>query len=126
MYYYTYDPWVGKVLYLEDFYVMEPYRGKMNTNMFSTTLSILLMFLLNLCWKTTHFTQFLSFESRTGNRIRNAEEIMPGSSTAPLHLYAFPRHVAEQGLSRILQKKRCYRSLQRGRLAPVYIYRRQS
>ncbi|XP_063289405.1 spermidine/spermine N(1)-acetyltransferase-like protein 1 isoform X1 [Pelobates fuscus] len=27
MYYYTYDPWVGKVLYLEDFYVMEPYRG---------------------------------------------------------------------------------------------------
>lgn len=28
MYYFTYDPWVGKQLYLEDFYVMEPYRGK--------------------------------------------------------------------------------------------------
>ncbi|TWW70635.1 Diamine acetyltransferase 1 [Takifugu flavidus] len=27
MYYFTYDPWVGKQLYLEDFYVMEPYRG---------------------------------------------------------------------------------------------------
>lgn len=27
MYYFTYDPWVGKQLYLEDFYVMKPYRG---------------------------------------------------------------------------------------------------
>ncbi|KAM8731679.1 diamine acetyltransferase 1-like [Sparus aurata] len=27
MYYFTYDPWVGKQLYLEDFYVMEAYRG---------------------------------------------------------------------------------------------------
>uniref|UniRef100_A0A8C5EYD5 N-acetyltransferase domain-containing protein n=1 Tax=Gopherus evgoodei TaxID=1825980 RepID=A0A8C5EYD5_9SAUR len=27
MYYFTYDPWIGKLLYLEDFYVMEPYRG---------------------------------------------------------------------------------------------------
>lgn len=28
MYYFTYDPWIGKLLYLEDFYVMEDYRGK--------------------------------------------------------------------------------------------------
>lgn len=27
MYYFTYDPWVGKQLYLEEFYVMEQYRG---------------------------------------------------------------------------------------------------
>ncbi|XP_070783945.1 diamine acetyltransferase 1-like isoform X1 [Enoplosus armatus] len=27
MYYFTYDPWVGKQLYLEDFYVMEEHRG---------------------------------------------------------------------------------------------------
>ncbi|XP_067852728.1 diamine acetyltransferase 1-like isoform X1 [Heptranchias perlo] len=27
MYYFTYDPWIGKMIYLEDFYVMEPYRG---------------------------------------------------------------------------------------------------
>ncbi|KAM9337046.1 diamine acetyltransferase 1-like [Symphorus nematophorus] len=27
MYYFTYDPWIGKQLYLEDFYVMKPYRG---------------------------------------------------------------------------------------------------
>ncbi|XP_044538553.1 spermidine/spermine N(1)-acetyltransferase-like protein 1 [Gracilinanus agilis] len=27
MYYFTYDPWIGKLLYLEDFYVMEPFRG---------------------------------------------------------------------------------------------------
>uniref|UniRef100_UPI00398E9ABD diamine acetyltransferase 1-like isoform X1 n=1 Tax=Pristiophorus japonicus TaxID=55135 RepID=UPI00398E9ABD len=27
MYYFTYDPWTGKMIYLEDFYVMEPYRG---------------------------------------------------------------------------------------------------
>lgn len=28
MYYFTYDPWVGKQLYLEEFYVMDEYRGK--------------------------------------------------------------------------------------------------
>uniref|UniRef100_A0A8D0BNR2 N-acetyltransferase domain-containing protein n=1 Tax=Salvator merianae TaxID=96440 RepID=A0A8D0BNR2_SALMN len=28
MYYFTYDPWIGKLLYLEDFYVMDEYRGK--------------------------------------------------------------------------------------------------
>ncbi|KAM3850063.1 diamine acetyltransferase 1-like, partial [Diretmus argenteus] len=27
MYYFTYDPWTGKQLYLEDFFVMEEYRG---------------------------------------------------------------------------------------------------
>ncbi|XP_062841214.1 diamine acetyltransferase 1b isoform X2 [Trichomycterus rosablanca] len=27
MYYFTYDPWIGKLLYLEDFYVMSEYRG---------------------------------------------------------------------------------------------------
>ncbi|XP_028813416.1 diamine acetyltransferase 1b [Denticeps clupeoides] len=27
MYYFTYDPWIGKLLYLEDFFVMEGYRG---------------------------------------------------------------------------------------------------
>lgn len=27
MYYFTYDPWIGKLLYLEDFYVMETCRG---------------------------------------------------------------------------------------------------
>ncbi len=28
MYYFTYDPWIGKLLYLEDFYVMQEFRGK--------------------------------------------------------------------------------------------------
>ncbi|XP_066533971.1 diamine acetyltransferase 1b [Hoplias malabaricus] len=27
MYYFTYDPWIGKLLYLEDFFVMREYRG---------------------------------------------------------------------------------------------------
>ncbi|XP_037603632.1 diamine acetyltransferase 1-like [Sebastes umbrosus] len=27
MYYFTYDPWIGKLLYLEDFYVMQEFRG---------------------------------------------------------------------------------------------------
>ncbi|XP_069800303.1 spermidine/spermine N(1)-acetyltransferase-like protein 1, partial [Dendropsophus ebraccatus] len=27
MYYFTYDPWTGRSLHLEEFYVMEPYRG---------------------------------------------------------------------------------------------------
>ncbi|KAM9194507.1 diamine acetyltransferase 1-like [Dugong dugon] len=26
MYYFTYDPWIGKLLYLEDFFVMSEYR----------------------------------------------------------------------------------------------------
>lgn len=28
MYYFTYDPWTGKLLYLEDFFVVEEYRGR--------------------------------------------------------------------------------------------------
>lgn len=28
MYYFTYDPWIGKLLYLEDFFVMQDYRGE--------------------------------------------------------------------------------------------------
>nr|XP_019962688.1 PREDICTED: diamine acetyltransferase 1-like isoform X1 [Paralichthys olivaceus] len=32
MYYFTYDPWVGKQLYLEEFYVMDEYRGKNNSS----------------------------------------------------------------------------------------------
>uniref|UniRef100_A0A673JVJ8 Diamine acetyltransferase 1 n=1 Tax=Sinocyclocheilus rhinocerous TaxID=307959 RepID=A0A673JVJ8_9TELE len=27
MYYFTYDPWIGKLLYLEDFYVMKEFRA---------------------------------------------------------------------------------------------------
>lgn len=27
MYYFTYDPWIGKQLYLEDFYITNEYRG---------------------------------------------------------------------------------------------------
>lgn len=28
MYYFTYDPWIGKLLYLEDFFIMQKFRGK--------------------------------------------------------------------------------------------------
>lgn len=28
MYYFTYDPWIGKLLYLEDFYVIQAYQGQ--------------------------------------------------------------------------------------------------
>ena len=28
MYYFTYDPWIGKLLYLEDFFIMQDFRGK--------------------------------------------------------------------------------------------------
>ncbi|XP_016136121.1 diamine acetyltransferase 1-like isoform X1 [Sinocyclocheilus grahami] len=31
MYYFTYDPWIGKLLYLEDFYVMKEFRGMNGT-----------------------------------------------------------------------------------------------
>lgn len=34
MYYFTYDPWVGKQLYLEDFYVMDEYRGKKSPSVY--------------------------------------------------------------------------------------------
>uniref|UniRef100_A0A671QPL8 Diamine acetyltransferase 1 n=1 Tax=Sinocyclocheilus anshuiensis TaxID=1608454 RepID=A0A671QPL8_9TELE len=33
MYYFTYDPWIGKLLYLEDFYVMKEFRG-MNVTLY--------------------------------------------------------------------------------------------
>lgn len=36
MYYFTYDPWVGKQLYMEEFYVMDQCRGK-RTHLFSHT-----------------------------------------------------------------------------------------
>lgn len=32
MYYFTYDPWVGKQLYLEEFYVMNEYRGESSSS----------------------------------------------------------------------------------------------
>uniref|UniRef100_A0A667IFU3 N-acetyltransferase domain-containing protein n=1 Tax=Lynx canadensis TaxID=61383 RepID=A0A667IFU3_LYNCA len=28
MYYFTYDPWIGKLVYLEDFYVIQAYQGQ--------------------------------------------------------------------------------------------------
>ncbi|KAF0883025.1 SATL1 protein, partial [Crocuta crocuta] len=28
LYYFTYDRWIGKLLYLEDFYVIQAYRGQ--------------------------------------------------------------------------------------------------
>lgn len=32
MYYFTYDPWIGKLLYLEDFFVMNEFRGTILRN----------------------------------------------------------------------------------------------
>lgn len=32
MYYYTYNPWIGKLLHLEDFYIIEGYQGKTTIN----------------------------------------------------------------------------------------------
>ncbi|KAF1559763.1 Diamine acetyltransferase 1, partial [Eudyptula albosignata] len=44
MYYFTYDPWIGKLLYLEDFYVMAEYRGLsgavVQQDMFRTLLQV--------------------------------------------------------------------------------------
>ncbi|KAM7390072.1 hypothetical protein PAMA_008306 [Pampus argenteus] len=39
MYYFTYDPWVGKQLYLEEFYVMDEYRGKKEKCFYTTPVS---------------------------------------------------------------------------------------
>uniref|UniRef100_A0A8C8ETJ0 Diamine acetyltransferase 1 n=1 Tax=Oncorhynchus tshawytscha TaxID=74940 RepID=A0A8C8ETJ0_ONCTS len=41
MYYFTYDPWIGKLLYLEDFFVMEEYRGKQRFGIGSEILKLL-------------------------------------------------------------------------------------
>ncbi|NXW70368.1 SAT1 acetyltransferase, partial [Hirundo rustica] len=40
MYYFTYDPWIGKLLYLEDFYVMAEYRGTFVTGAVTVALAL--------------------------------------------------------------------------------------
>ncbi|XP_042579185.1 diamine acetyltransferase 1-like isoform X1 [Cyprinus carpio] len=40
MYYFTYDPWIGKLLYLEDFYVMKEFRG-MNVTLYNGVIKLL-------------------------------------------------------------------------------------
>ena len=56
MYYFTYDPWVGKQLYLEDFYVMEAYRG-MNICSSPHWIDVIFVFLKKFltCCVCTHF-----------------------------------------------------------------------
>lgn len=76
MYYFTYDPWIGKLLYLEDFFVMSDYRGmlefgiggRLKRNQSSMTLKWLILIVL------------LSF--RLWYRIRNFEESKPGMFTS--------------------------------------------
>ncbi|KAM3912099.1 spermidine/spermine N(1)-acetyltransferase-like protein 1 [Leptodactylus fuscus] len=59
MYYFTYDPWAGRSLQLEEFYVMEPYRGmgigseilkKISQESLEQRCSS--MYFLVLCWNT--------------------------------------------------------------------------
>uniref|UniRef100_A0A1D5Q2G9 Diamine acetyltransferase 1 n=1 Tax=Macaca mulatta TaxID=9544 RepID=A0A1D5Q2G9_MACMU len=45
MYYFTYDPWIGKLLYLEDFFVMSDYRGTIEFGV-ETSLSFSMHFLV--------------------------------------------------------------------------------
>uniref|UniRef100_A0AAZ1X2R9 Diamine acetyltransferase 1 n=1 Tax=Oreochromis aureus TaxID=47969 RepID=A0AAZ1X2R9_OREAU len=62
MYYFTYDPWVGKQLYLEEFYVMDEYRGK-NISICCCLHSLLLCSFI-------HGLNFSSF-CRAGHRFRD-------------------------------------------------------
>lgn len=43
MYYFTYDPWVGKQLYLEEFYVMDKCRGEKTFRLYESVLVPLLL-----------------------------------------------------------------------------------
>uniref|UniRef100_A0A8C6SX08 Diamine acetyltransferase 1 n=1 Tax=Neogobius melanostomus TaxID=47308 RepID=A0A8C6SX08_9GOBI len=81
MYYFTYDPWIGKLLYLEDFYVMEDYRGY---GIGSKILKLLSEVNLNIAVKTRsssmHFivaennTKSIEFYKRRGAADLSSEE----------------------------------------------------
>ncbi|XP_028289848.1 diamine acetyltransferase 1-like isoform X1 [Gouania willdenowi] len=50
MYYFTYDPWVGKQLYLEDFFIMEAYRGQcVHHSSSSSSLSLIMTRIISVC-----------------------------------------------------------------------------
>lgn len=78
MYYFTYDPWIGKLLYLEDFFVMSDYRGIVEFGGHSSKeksgLEVLQMTFLN----------GISLSFRLWYWIRNSQESKPGTSWIPI------------------------------------------
>lgn len=74
MYYFTYDPWIGKLLYLEDFFVMSDYRGMTEFRGAALKRN---QGLKSLKWP---FKWYFSFFFRLWHRIRNSEESKPGMS----------------------------------------------
>ncbi|XP_040819209.1 diamine acetyltransferase 1-like [Ochotona curzoniae] len=52
MYYFTYDPWIGKLLYLEDFFVMSDYRS---SGIGSEILKNLSQVAIKCCCSSMHF-----------------------------------------------------------------------
>ncbi|XP_072302330.1 diamine acetyltransferase 1-like [Eucyclogobius newberryi] len=77
MYYFTYDPWIGKLLYLEDFYVMEDYRG---FGMGSKILTLLSEIAVKTRCSSMHFivaennTKSIEFYKRRGAADLSSEE----------------------------------------------------
>lgn len=70
MYYFTYDPWVGKQLYLEDFYVMKPYRG----------MTFTFCFRILLCCSSSHLLNMSSFPPGLGigsDILRHLSDVSP-------------------------------------------------
>uniref|UniRef100_A0A673X0H0 Diamine acetyltransferase 1 n=1 Tax=Salmo trutta TaxID=8032 RepID=A0A673X0H0_SALTR len=49
MYYFTYDPWIGKLLYLEDFYVMKEFRGKSMMVCYIKEIGLVIFVLFHTC-----------------------------------------------------------------------------
>ncbi|KAJ0061987.1 hypothetical protein NL108_014716, partial [Boleophthalmus pectinirostris] len=83
MYYFTYDPWIGKLLYLEDFYVMEDYRGIKNwLEFFFSNIRLLIFFQIAVKTRCSsmHFivaennTKSIDFYKRRGAADLSSEE----------------------------------------------------
>ncbi|KAJ0004476.1 hypothetical protein NQD34_010690 [Periophthalmus magnuspinnatus] len=79
MYYFTYDPWIGKLLYLEDFYVMEDYRGMFTLCHFFKCKLLYLIAVKTRC-SSMHFivaennTKSIDFYKRRGAADLSSEE----------------------------------------------------
>ncbi|KAG8008173.1 Diamine acetyltransferase 1 [Nibea albiflora] len=77
MYYFTYDPWIGKLLYLEDFYVMQDFRG---LGIGSQILKVLSETAVKTCCSGMHFlvaennTKSIEFYKRRGAADLSSEE----------------------------------------------------
>lgn len=146
MYYFTYDPWVGKQLYLEDFYVMEPYRGKslvrftftcfLAASLLMSSLLFRLSFLLPGLGIGSELLRHLSDVStepkllaRHGVRTELGARLtlvpLPAGDKDALHGHDVHRGGEQRDVHPVLQAARCRGPLSGGRLEALQVQQEQ-